>query len=1814
MSTTTYVPASELIVDAWPHWLGTAPDLLVVLGSVGVGAMRLVRPAGGGLPTGTQFDLEILQPVQLGLPFLPGFELHAGPPGANSPQFTLEIETTPHVVVRLENFKFTLHLPPTILQSWTWNGSKWTQDLDSNNQPKGFDFTLTTGLEIDLDTETVSLVTPTIIDDPGTNVGAMIGGTGVIIQMTGVQLVLGDTAVPGVPPGFRGIVFASAKVSYANEHSSLPLDGAGNQTPPTVILTGCAIGTGGFTGQIQIDSTTGLLGGTLFGMNCRLKSFGVTFASSVPTASSIEADLQLPFFHDPAKPDDWLKVEAAIGGQAGDLLLRLSDASNPGALVDVERKGLFDLKIASLAFHVIDGVPAVEINGTLKPELASSVLGEWPTFALNGLRIDANGHVALPGGKLQLPHTAHLSLLGFPVEISAIGFGSFKEGNTLRSYFGFSGAIGLTTDIGGEVRNLRVSWPQDPTSQLIDSDIEVTCEGIGIDLEIPDVLAVTGSVDFDKPNSGFAGTATLTLEKPFEATLGVGFLVGHSLQGDFRYWYLDALLDLPDGIPIAETGTAVYGGELLAGHNWAPNRTPDKGWFEDWYMGGTPGLALSPPAHVTDKWGPSDGSLVFGAGVVLGTEADDGYAFAGKVLLVLMLPGPIVLIEGRAQFLTDRDQIDKAPFRAVAILDFEHEEFLLAIAAHYEKSYVIDLTASAEAYFSLRDRGAWHLYLGEDTPDSKRAQALVLSIIHASAYFMLNANRLHTGASVSWGDSRSVGPLSIGFHVEFDENVDIFWHPFELAGSVHLAGDAHLSAFGVSLSLAVNAGLSAQAPDPLSVAGTISVELSLPWPLPHISADVGFSWSNSVTPNHWVEPLDSITLIHPLTSVTSAWTAVPAETANDPPYPLYPATNSLVPVPLDAHPLLSFGRPLNPGTSVAGVPPATSIARPGTLGFEGEQLPGVPGRFVSRLVSFTLSRYDGTSWKPVAQSQDPSTPWNGTVDIQRAVWGTWLDVKDRNGDWGPLQFELWNRYGFSRNDNPGSPTLGKEIKGLGGQLCAGAVPPAQHCVDFTDQPAGRLLGPVFRHAPGIFTVTRPAGIGARSDTVFPEVLFCQPNTLLLLTLDAPVAGLDLDLVVTVNSVTVTPIEGETVGASQTVSGTRVVHLSATTSGGITAVNIDVQTLGLLFPEYVDDAVITVPAGVGTPIFPKADCVRIVEELLLELLGGATPQSTNTLLAQLGKCPELSGKGPCRRYLAPFVKTVGAFQAAKGAARCQSGRAVAGAAGELMNCLLTAETTGVPPDCVGAVTTARGLLQGEVGLFSQLACGKQPVPANLIATFTSAVFDARTARLQVESCRRLHDPKPVGGRRVVAVGDPDDHNRWLVDIPGLAATSAAAPGCAIRQLCWVTVDEATVTAVNSEMQSRFHALMSQFEADVPLLEPHSQYQLTVITDQENGSVGSPTSWTKTVYFQTAGPPGDYIPGDPLDTLQPYLAATIPADGATSVFTTYDIGAVFNQPYVDRMYTSPGTSLDLDLLGADGKPATDAHGSPIVLQNNWSRAGMTTLQTYQAIIGAVAPHSDCGPSLPPVSYQPDPMTSAPLPAGFALDPNTRYVVAVVVAVEAGATGSEREVLRFAFTTGRYADFASLIGAARSFGPVVSVVPASLDAALAALGPIAVYDDKADDLAFRTALGGLGLAPRAPAAQSSATLLSDGTREPLILFEFDQPVDLRRLAATLYLDPDQGADLPPPGSSLAATLATRTDGLAGSVLRSADGRSVFIATSGHVDLTNMVVSVAFTFSAGVIDAAHFPNEPQLLRGGAASDEQAAVSIRFSPPRTAV
>jgi hypothetical protein len=229
----------------------------------------------------------------------------------------------------------------------------------------------------------------------------------------------------------------------------------------------------------------------------------------------------------------------------------------------------------------------------------------------------------------------------------------------------------------------------------------------------------------------------------------------------------------------------------------------------------------------------------------------------------------------------------------------------------------------------------------------------------------------------------------------------------------------------------------------------------------------------------------------------------------------------------------------------------------------------------------------------------------------------------------------------------------------------------------------------------------------------------------------------------------------------------------------------------------------------------------------------------------------------------------------------------------------------------------------------------------------------------------------------------------------------------------------VTAEFAIRQRRFvRELIEQWEADDPLFEPHTTYQLSFTLRGQRRAIGSGADpderpWEAIYFFRTGGPPSD---------LAAYVKRSIPGDGEVRFFRSYHVEVEFISNHVALMYHKVDAPLYLMLTAASGAPLHERDGTPIV-----DAAGNPLRIPYYPATGRTHRLRESQQRLVDLAFcgTPPPVEDRPLPTlrftpgEYLLDPETRYV---------GYLGSDAhpdtKLYELSFTTSRFEDFRSMI----------------------------------------------------------------------------------------------------------------------------------------------------------------------------------------------
>jgi hypothetical protein len=577
--------------------------------------------------------------------------------------------------------------------------------------------------------------------------------------------------------------------------------------------------------------------GRFFGAEIALGELEISFRQNCITGAAFNANIILPFFDYP------LGVLLSIDSDCKFILTisrsELVSESGDSGLVTLEKEGLLEFRINAFSVEIKEGVVFFSLNGMLRPLLGGI---DWPNFQIDKLGVNSRGEVMFEGGWINLPANFTLDLHGFKITLSQFGMGSEVKDARDRQWIGLSGEVQLVEGlpIKGSVDGLKFSWLKDTAGE----GLEVSLRGIAVEFSIPGTLQFSGSVNFDERTNLFKGHIRLNLialRLEIEAQLMVGKF--KDAEGrEFGVFYIALSAQLPTGIPLAATGTALYGVRGLFGVNVGPDKEKDESWYE-WYKSGDSEEDLYSVTPVS-KWNPMFDNFGFGAGITLGTIYDDGTTLNLNAMLVVLIPGPVILLEGKANLLKQRsdNKAEEGALYLLAALDGRAGTFQLNIDIRYSLQDIVTVGGGLEAFFDFNNSENWHIWIGQKTPENKRIRAEILALFTANLYFMIDSRSLMFGASVGLNINETYGPVTLRIIARVSLDAAIFFKPFQLEGSLQFLLDINLTVFGIGLRLYLEALLSGQTPEPFKVYGKAKLIIGLFWPLPTIECEVEFSW------------------------------------------------------------------------------------------------------------------------------------------------------------------------------------------------------------------------------------------------------------------------------------------------------------------------------------------------------------------------------------------------------------------------------------------------------------------------------------------------------------------------------------------------------------------------------------------------------------------------------------------------------------------------------------------------------------------------------------------------------------------------------------------------------------------------------------------------------------------------------------------------------------------------------------------------------------------------------------------------------------
>ena len=648
---------------------------------------------------------------------------------------------------------------------------------------------------------------------------------------------------------------------------------------------------------------------SVFGIPGGLKHLEVVVENNQPTTLHLEGQLLVPYFNVP------IDVVFSIGSHN---CVSVSLKGMNGQPVSVTKEALVTLYLQSLEIDCAN--QSLTITGGLEPLLFSSEGMKWPRMDVRNLRIDTNGKISIEEAWLDLKDMATLDLFGFYMELRKIGIGTIEEA-VPKLWVDLSGGVKLIEQvpIGIDVEGFRIIWPQqleNVTPQTISSNVGIQFKGVQLSFGVPGALQIDGLIRFfkDANATGFAGDMVLVIP-PAGLTAEAGLLVGMNTEPDpYAFFYVYFGLESAAGIPLGQSGLALKGAIGLFGINVAPDKSPEQNWYYDWYK-----RAPAPGAHQTTKWTYQRDGLAVGAGVTITTV--DGVVKGTKGIIVLALPGPILVINGKALVLdVMKDPAAEPPFSATAVFDGKEKivQFNIEAQAEIVKD-MIDAQAGVEAFFDFKDVTNWHCYLGQDRPEDRRIRANVLNVIEADAYLMLDmvdadSPRARMGMGISVRPKIDPIVIDIPFtdddpeisfkaHVDIGGKGEVSMQPEQFSGSAYIDAGIEVKALAFELEISAEADLAVEGPAPFSLQASLDLDANLPDPLPDYHGEFDYKLEIPKVDLDIQDPLIDISLFNRFKSESkSVWVKNAIPDSNLPSVPYSDC---------DVNPVISFAHEMN---------------------------------------------------------------------------------------------------------------------------------------------------------------------------------------------------------------------------------------------------------------------------------------------------------------------------------------------------------------------------------------------------------------------------------------------------------------------------------------------------------------------------------------------------------------------------------------------------------------------------------------------------------------------------------------------------------------------------------------------------------------------------------------------------------------------------------------------------------------------------------------------------------------------------------------
>jgi hypothetical protein len=303
-------------------------------------------------------------------------------------------------------------------------------------------------------------------------------------------------------------------------------------------------------------------------------------------------------------------------------------------------------------------------------------------------------------------------------------------------------------------------------------------------------------------------------------------------------------VDFPVPIPLGCTGMGIMGLGGDFAYNFIPRLVPAANEPQAITL-----LRWARDINSPDRWqeGPLDQTAVgVGVDADLVTLLTQGRLVRLDELgLAVLTPGPTFILGGTGKLMDGVANLD-----GYLVVDIPSAAMALGLSAQVkvdrDKGQLVDGKGMLDAYFSFRDPGAWYLNIGTEL-EPIRVSAIA-GAFKGEFFLMLNNHRLHIGAGVAWGWRWKKWCFKASAYIGLRLAALLGYNPPQIGTAVELWAElgfmVDLWLFEIGVIITGSARIDAVTPHPSKLEATFKCKIDLPWPIPDLSWEQKFSWSD----------------------------------------------------------------------------------------------------------------------------------------------------------------------------------------------------------------------------------------------------------------------------------------------------------------------------------------------------------------------------------------------------------------------------------------------------------------------------------------------------------------------------------------------------------------------------------------------------------------------------------------------------------------------------------------------------------------------------------------------------------------------------------------------------------------------------------------------------------------------------------------------------------------------------------------------------------------------------------------------------------